>query len=151
MAGDDGAVTNELIRRMQGELEGDRSGRKSAAKRRSVAELRRAGEQAADERQRIAAEKAAKEKDQRERAAARARAKHLDQLAGREPTLWAQVNGLAAAMKPKSYDQATELLVDLRDLAARSDGGDFRKRLDALRTAHGGKRTFIDRMRKAGL
>jgi hypothetical protein len=120
-------------------------------KRRSVAELRRAGEQAAEERERIEAQKAARQQDRRERAAARVRAKQLDQLAGKEATLWAQVDSLVAAKKPKEYDQAVELLVDLRDLAARKDGGDFRKRLDVLQTAHAGKRTFIDRMRKAGL
>ena len=41
--------------------------------------------------------------------------------------------------------------VELRDLAARSDRADFQKRLDTLRTAHAGKRAFIDRIRKAGL
>jgi hypothetical protein len=150
IAGDDGAVANELARRMRSELEGNRGGR-SAARRRSVAELLGAGEQAAQERERIATEKAAQEKAERERAAARARAKHLDQLAGKEAMLWAQVDSLVAIMKPKSYDQAMERLVDLRDLAARSDRADFQKRLDALRTAHAGKRTFIDRLRQAGL
>jgi hypothetical protein len=123
----------------------------ASSRRRSVAELRRAGEQAAEERERISAQKAAKAEVRRERAAARARAKHLDQLAGKEPTLWAQVDGLVATMKPKSYDQAVELLVDLRDLAHRSDGGDFQRRLEALRDAHPGKRALTDRMRKAGM
>lgn len=54
-------------------------------------------------------------------------------------------------MKPKEYDQAVALLVDLRDLAARSGDGDFRARLNALQTAHAGKRTLIARMRKVGL
>ena len=146
-----GALANELIQRMRREREGAQGAGKAIAARRTVAELLRASEQAADERARMAAEKAAKEREQRERAAACARAKHLDQLAGREPTLWAKVESLIATKLPKSYDQAVELLVDLRDLAARRDSADFGRRIEALRIAHVRKPTFIDRMRRVGL
>lgn len=151
MASNDGTIANELVQRMRREHEGDPAAGDAVPKMRTVAELLHAGEQIADERRRIAAEKAAKEKDQRERAAARARAKHLDQLAGREPVLWTQVESLIATKQPKSYDRAVELLVDLRDIAARKDGADFRQRLEALRTAHERKPTLIDRLHKAGL
>ena len=124
---------------------------KVAAKRRTVAELLRAGEQAAGERERMTAENAAKEKEQRERAAVSARAKHLDQLAGKEPVLWEKVEHLVATKQPKSYDQAVQLLVDLRDLAARKDAADFRWRVEALRTAHARKPTLIVRLERAGL
>ncbi len=100
---------------------------------------------------RIAAEKAAQEKAERERAAAHARAMHLNQLAGKEPTLWKKVEGLIATKQPKSYEQAVELLADLRDLAVRKDELGFRRHVEALRTAHGGKRTLIARLDKAGL
>jgi hypothetical protein len=151
VAGNDASLANELVQRMRREREGDQGARNAVTKQRTVAELLRAGEQLADERKRIATEKVAKEKEQRERAAARERVKHLDRLAGKEPTLWQKVESLVAAKLPKSYDQAVELLMDLRDLAARKDEGDFRRRVEALRTVHAGKRTFIDRMRKAGL
>ena len=113
--------------------------------------LLHAGERAAEGRARIAAEKAAREKERRERAAARARVQHLDQLAGKEPTLWNQVERLIATKQPKSYDQALELLADLRDLAARKDGGDFRRRVEAMRIVHARKPTLIDWLHKAGL
>ena len=151
MAGQDGALAHELVGRLRREREDDRSTAKVAARRRTVAELLRAGEQAAGERERLEAEKAAKEKEQRERAAARARAKHLDQLAGNEPALWATVEDLVATRKPKSYDQALELLVDLRDLAARKDAAEFRRRLAALRTAHASKPSLVGRLDQAGL
>ncbi len=151
IAGNDGALANELVQRMRREREGDQGAGEAVPKRRTVAELLSAGEQAAGERRRIAAEKAAKEKDQRERAAARARAKHLDQLVGKEPMLWAKVESLIAIKQPKSYDQAVELLVDLRDLASRKDAADFRRRVEALCTAHARKSTLIDRLHKAGL
>jgi len=151
MADNDGALANELVQRMRREREADQGASETVARRRTVAELLRAGEQAAGERSRIAAEKAAREKEQRERAAARARVKHLDQLAGNEPVLWKKVESLIATKQPKSYDQAVELLVDLRDLAARAGGADFRRRVEALRNAHARKPTLIDRLHKVEL
>ena len=58
---------------------------------------------------------------------------------------------LIATKQPKSYAQALELLADLRDLAARNDGADFRRRVEALRIVHARKATLIDRLHKAGL
>jgi hypothetical protein len=151
MAGNDGAVANELVQRMRREREGGQGAGEAVTKRRTVAELLRASEQAAAERSRIAAEKAAKEEARRARAAALARAKHLDQLAGMEPMLWGKVESLIATRKPKSYDQALEVLVDLRDLASRNDRTDFRPRVEALRNAHASKPALIGRLRKSGL
>jgi hypothetical protein len=147
----DSALANELVRRMRHERAGDQVAGQEVAKRRTVGELLRAGEQTAAERRRIAAEKAAQEKDQRERAAARARVDHLDELAGKESALWRKVESLIATRQPKSYDQAVELLVDLRDLASRKDGTDFQRRVEALRLAHAGKQTLVERLHKAGL
>ena len=53
--------------------------------------------------------------------------------------LWEKVERLIAIRQPKSYDQAVELLADLRDLAARKDEIGFRRQIEALRAAHGGK------------
>ena len=111
----------------------------------------RAGQEAAAERERLAAETAAKEKAERERLGARARAKHLEQLAGKEPMLWRKVEDLVAAKLPRSYDQAMEMLADLRDLAYGKNEGDFQRRVAALRDAHERKRAFIERLDKAGL
>jgi hypothetical protein len=44
-----------------------------------------------------------------------------------------------------------ELLADLRDLAARKDGADYRRRVESLRIAHARKATLIARLDKAGL
>jgi hypothetical protein len=61
------------------------------------------------------------------------------------------VERLVATKLPKNYDQATEHLVDLRDLAARKDAAGFRRRIETLRAAHARKPTFISRLDKAGL
>jgi FtsZ-interacting cell division protein YlmF len=151
MVGNDAALGNELVQRMRRERTNRDDQGCAVAERRTVAALRRASEQAAEERMQIAAEKAAREKAERERAAARARAVHLDQLAGKEPVLWKKVESLIATKQPKSYDQAVEVLGDLRDLAARKDELGFRRHVEALRVAHGGKRTLISRLDKVGL
>jgi hypothetical protein len=119
--------------------------------RRTVGELLRAAESYTEERMRIEAKKRASEDARREREAAKAREKRLDSLVGREPKLWADIDGLIAARQTKSYDEAVSGLVDLRDLYARGTGGDFRTRLEALRQAHARKPAFIERLRKAGL
>lgn len=76
---------------------------------------------------------------------------HLDRLAGQEPTLWKKVESLIAVRQPKSYDEAVALLTDLRDLAARRDGVGFRRQVETLRAAHGGKRALMARLEKVGL
>jgi hypothetical protein len=118
---------------------------------RTVGELRRAAEEYATERNRVEAERRAKEKARHDREAAIAREKHLDSLAGRESKLWGEVDALVASKQPKSYDQAVAILVDLRDLAARGKARDFGIRIETLREAQARKPSFIERLRKAGL
>jgi hypothetical protein len=151
MAGNTAALGSELVQRMRRERASPDEKGPAVAERRTVAALLRASEQAAEERKRIAAEKAAREKAERERAAARARAAHLEQLAGKEPALWKKVDSLIAMKQPKGYEQAMELLADLRDLAARKDELGFRRHVEALRAAHRSKPTLIARLDKAGL
>jgi len=145
----DQALVVELFQRFLKE----RAGRAAAepVARRRVGELLRAAEAYTEERQRIEAERRAEEKARGEREAAIAREKHLEEIAGREPRLWAEVDTLIATKQPQSYDRAVRLLVDLRDLDARTKAYGFRPRLEALRQAHARKPTFIQRLTKAGL
>ena len=119
--------------------------------RRTVGDLLGAAKAYSRERRRIEAEKQAADKARRDREAALARERYLDGIAGREPSLWAEVDTLVATKQPKNYDQAVKLLVDLRDLHARTGGGNFRLRTEALRREHARKPSFIDRLAKAGL
>ncbi len=117
-----------------------------------MGELLRSSEELTQERQRLAAKKAAEEKARRERDEAILRAKHLDEIAGREGELWNEVEKLILMKQTKSYDSAVNLLVDLRDLAARmSKTKEFQERLNVIRAAHARKPSFIERLRKAGL
>jgi len=150
MAGET-SLASELVQRMRREGGGDDGAGRGAAKRRTAGELLRDAQDLAAERRRAEAETAAKEKARRERAAAVARARHLNLLSGREPTLWSQVNELIATRQPKSYEEAVQLLVDLRDLSRRNDGIDFHVRLEALRAEQARKPSLIHRLDRAGL
>jgi hypothetical protein len=119
---------------------------------RSVAQLLAEANERAAALERKEAERQAAERARREREAAIARAAYLDRLAGREEELWRQASSLIAAMKPKEYDQAVQLLTDLRDLGERGhQAGDFAARLGSLREEYAKRRGLIDRMNKAGL
>ena len=122
-----------------------------AGTKRTVGQLRRAAQAYAKERQRIEADKRAKEKARQERQAATARAMHLDGLAGREKKLWTEVHTLVATKLPKNYDQAVKILLDLRDLAARDNGNNFGINIEALRQTHARKPSFMERLKKARL
>lgn len=149
MAGEGAHSGNELLARYQQERAGASPGGVSGGHpSRTVQTLM----QGAAEYRRMAAEKAAEERAHRQREAMAAREKYLDGLVGRESTLWVKVERLIAEKQPRSYDQALKVLLDLRDLAARTGKGDnFRQRLDALRAAHARKLTFLDKLKRAGL
>ncbi len=150
MAGET-SLASELVQRMRRQAGGDEGAGRGASKRRTAGELLRDAQDLAAERRRAEAETAAREKARRERAAAVARVRHLNLLSGREPTLWSQVNDLIGTRQPKSYDEAVQLLVDLRDLSRRKDGTDFHVRLEALRAEQGRKASLIHRLDRAGL
>jgi hypothetical protein len=120
--------------------------------RRTVRELLARGTADAAERERREAEERARERERRARAKAAAREKHLASLVGREEELWRQADDLAQTKRPKEYDQAVELLSDLRDLAAReATASAFTARLAEFRQRHARKGNLLDRLHRAGL
>lgn len=152
IAGEDVSSATELLRRFIREYDQENQGAAEEPRRRIVGELLRSAKELAEQRRQLAAKKAAEEKARREREAAILRVKHLDQIGGREPELWNEVENLILTKQPKSYDSAVELLMDLHDLAARNGKTDeFQTRLNAIQVAHVRKPSFIERLRKAGL
>jgi len=113
--------------------------------------LLRLAQQGAAARKRNDAASRAREKAVREQEAAIAREAYLDRLVGQETRLWAEAEALVASMKPKHYEQAVKLLLDLRDMGHRSKAGDFTTRLEEFRTLHAQKPALIRRIRLAGL
>jgi hypothetical protein len=151
ICGEDLAPATELRRRFVSQCDQKHQEAARKPRRRTAGELLRLAEEHAEQRRQLAAKKAAEEKARREREAAILRAKRLDKIAGREPELWNKVEALISSKQPKNYDSSVELLVDLRDLAARKGKTeDFRSRIEAIHMAHARKPSFIERLRKAG-
>jgi uncharacterized Zn finger protein len=117
-----------------------------------VGELLEAAEVRAKERKQAEARKQADAEASRRRQAAIARGKHLDQLVSQQSKLWTKIDNLIATKQPNRYDQAVNLLIDLRDLAER-EGNDrqFRKKIEAIRDVHARKPSLMKRLSKAGL
>jgi hypothetical protein len=142
----------ELSRRFREATAPRHQPRASAAARRSVAQLLAARDALAEEKRRNAAAKAARKRARLEREQAEARAKSLNELAQREPASWREVDQLIATKRPKEYDQAVALLVDLRDLAERSGRtDDAAKRIRELRERHANKPSLLKRFEEKNL
>ncbi len=118
---------------------------------RTVGDLWHAAEAQAQERIRVDAALRAKEEAKLARKAAVARGRYLDGIVERAPELWAKVESLIATRNPYRYDEAVQILVDLRDLSARGTGDDFAKRMMDTRRTHAHKPSLIQRLNTAGL
>jgi hypothetical protein len=117
-------------------------------RRRTVAELRAQSAMIRRAREQAEADRRAREKAQREQELAKRRAAHLDSLVGKEEELWHKVNQLVATKQPKRYDEAIEILKDLRDLADRQETrSHFTAKLEKLSADHARKPTWIERLR----
>lgn len=141
-------VRAELLRQFR-----ERAARtRGAQRRRTAGELTDAAERLRLERERAAAERRAREHARREEQAATAREKRLDALAEDEDAAWRRVNGLIDAKKPRDYDTAVAVLLDLRTLGERAGRNqEFEQQLQQLRTQHVRKPSLLARLDQAGL
>jgi len=140
----------ELLRRFR-DSRGVAS-RASADRARTAGDLLKAAEQWAEERRRQEVAQAERECARKEREAAAARNRHLDSLAKREAQAWEELHALVATKQPTKYDEAVQLLRDLRDLSLRTGRADeIAARVRRLCVDHARKPSFIERLRKAGL
>jgi uncharacterized Zn finger protein len=76
----------------------------------------------------------------------------LEALAAREGETWAEVEALIEKMQARSYDEAVQLLVRLRDLA-RYQGKEsvFQQRLNGIYERYSRRPALLDRLRRANL
>lgn len=123
-----------------------------ATSRRTVAEITEVWDERVRVKQRRFAKQAKKERERQAQVEAQARKKYLDDIASRTSAVWKQVSSWIAKRTPKGYDRATELLVDLRDTATRTNHTDeFGEQLLALHDRHASKPSLIRRLEQAGL
>ena len=90
------------------------------------------------------------ERDRQAREAARLR--QLESLAKEEPQLWHQVDSLFAQKQTKAYDQAVEILKQLKDLAQHRQQLDpFLDRIRAIQQQYRTRPGLLARLQEAGL
>lgn len=149
MAGESVALQAEILARYRAAHEAPA---RSDAAPRTVAQLCDEAEAHVKTRRQVEARERSAAKAEQARVAAALREKVLEALAPREGAAWKQVDDLIATRKPSEFDVAVQLLVDLRDLAAR-DGRvqEAWRRIAELRSAHARKPTLIERMDKEKL
>jgi hypothetical protein len=148
---DAGAQTGAEILR-QYDLSRKNSPPAGQPKQRTVGELLAASKaEQARLAERQAAERVRQEREEAE-ARMKARAQYLDQLAGREQATWRKVEMLIETKQPNKYEEAVNLLVDLRDLALRrKQEAAFQPALSKLRDAHAAKPSLLRRLRDVDL
>jgi len=119
---------------------------------RTAGQLIEAADQVRAERVRRTAEERERTRVRQERAARQARQRHLDELAVDEPAAWRQVATLIDMKRPREYDIAVQLLVDLRELSDRDGRAtSFRQQLVELRARHARKPSLLERLDLVGL
>jgi hypothetical protein len=149
LSGEAAPVRADVLRRFRAAHATPRSERAGG---RTVGELHADAEARRAERRRREAERRATERARREAERAAARKAHLRGLVGREDALWREVDAQVQTRLPKGYDRAVELLVDLRDLAARADAEpQFRAGVAALRERYASRPSLRQRLDRAGL
>ncbi|MFN8511205.1 MAG: hypothetical protein U0232_00325 [Thermomicrobiales bacterium] len=152
MDGEGARIGAELLRRFQVAQRAAKPGSDATATGRTVGELLAAARDHADIRRREQARRDAEAQARRERAAAAARLTYLNDLALRQEAVWQQIDKLLELKRAKEYDEATQLLIDLRDISVpRGTTEAFRARVQDLRLRHSTKRSFLDRLDRAAL
>jgi hypothetical protein len=141
-------IGNELLQRFRKTL----SIKDTQKASRTVMKMLQKAEAYTKKKDRQIAEQKAKEKARKEKEAAIAREKHLNGLAGREKEIWKKMDTLILTKKPKDYDEAVRLLIDLKDLAKKTNTTSlFKSKLMAIRENHSRKSSFINRIDSANL
>jgi hypothetical protein len=144
----DAHLRTELVRRYRREQAPEQveSGQRTAGELLGAAGARQA------ERARLVEQRQAAERVRRLQAAAAARDKRLDALAAEGDKAWARAAALIDTKRPRDYDDAVKLLVDLRAIGEREGQPEhFARRLAQLRGQHQRKPSFIQRLDNAGL
>lgn len=127
-------------------VKGDKSSRRTAG------ELRKAADSYGEKRRQAEAEKRAATTAHKEKEAAAAQAKRLAALSGKEETAWERVGSWIASKDSEHYDQAVDLLVDLKKLAQQNNQVQaFVTKVQDIRRQNASKQALLRRLKKAAL
>lgn len=118
---------------------------------RTARALRERTEGLAEARRKADRQREAQARARRERREQAVRGRYLAGLAKRLPQAWRRIDVLIATKRPRDYDAAVTLLLDLRDLGKqRGHDVQFVKRVSQLREAHAAKPSLLARLKNAG-
>jgi hypothetical protein len=155
--GEQAQVSAALISRFRAEKHQAAGG--TSRFRRTLGQIRARAEKLQELYEREQTRKAEEDQRQKKAAEAAARTKYLNTLSVRQAETWDTIEHLVAAMKSKSYDQAVQLLMDLGELAERDEHdehdkiddnrGEYARRLLSLRKQNAAKRSFIAKLNRA--
>lgn len=138
----DSAVASELRARLRqkfAQVPETSSG--TSDERRSFSQLRELADQHRSHRK--AKEKAAAQAERRQ---------YLESLKSKQAQIWETINALIARKQAKSYEQAIQHLVDLRDLAAlEGNSAIFQAQIRQMETTYSNRPGLLRRMRSAQL
>jgi hypothetical protein len=146
--GDGPQVQAELQRR----LRSDTPSKTPESPRRRVVDLFDDAERHRAEQWRQATARRAETEARQEASRAAARERRLDELVRAGDTAWSRVEEMIATRKPRDYDSAVALLVELQALAQRDGHFDaFTLRTIEIRRVHARKPSLIERLDRARL
>jgi ribosomal protein S25 len=136
--GDPGAVLS--LKKKLTELSGHKSPARSQSTR-TVGDLFERAEKIEEEAKRKAREEAN-----------RKRILRLEELAGNEEISWQYVEKLLQQKRGSTYDEATKLLVELRDMSVyKQRENKYSERLNMIREKYGKSVALMERFRRTGL
>lgn len=131
-------VDLQLIRRLKELASSAQAGPTTIPGQRRLSDLEKMVETVATQRQ-----------QQEQEAAQKKRIQQLKALAPREMELWEQVSKLIARKQTQTYDEAVDLLRDLRDLAEyQGRSPQFVQRFEQLKAANQKRSALIERLKK---
>ncbi|MCP4639081.1 MAG: hypothetical protein GY851_01535 [bacterium] len=151
VAGDEPHLSAVLRRRAVSEVcgEADTSSGAGGGQGRRAADLVERAEAITLARKDRLARERAEEQVRREQASAEARRRYLASLVGREEDVWRDIEAHIATRQPRRYDEAVQLLKDLREVDG--EGLLFSTRMRTLWDEHAKKTSLLKRFRQARL
>lgn len=153
LEGEEFGLRTEMVR----EFQQAQNPKKPAAKkdefmRRTAGELRKAAEAYAEQRRQSEAEQRGSAEIRQRKEDAAAQVRRLVALSGKEETAWKKVETWIASKDTERYDQAVDLLVDLKSLAHQNNQVQaFLSKVQDIRKQNASKQALLRRLKKAAV
>ncbi|MFN0019186.1 MAG: hypothetical protein ACKVP0_13060 [Pirellulaceae bacterium] len=151
--GEEFGLRGEMMRLFQAEKNPKKlEAKQDKTVRRTAGELRTAAEAYGEQRQQAEAAARASAEARAKKKAEAARAQRLAALKGKEETAWKRIDTWIASKESEKYDQAVDLLVDLKSLAQQNNQVQaFVNKVQEIRKQNASKQALLRRLKKAAI